>query len=1098
MDLFVHVLVAREPRQVLAAHHIPGLALYYEDQACAAPSAARVFEILEPLATTVASHAGTPVTVTAPTLDPLQRRFLGLLCPPPNNSSHCDRLGPADCLGLPRPGERAHRSVWVSYYRRRRPIYSYALGWRAGRAMPFGYQTGGETNNGTLDADPRKRWRVKFVDEIDDVTPGRRRQQIGTPRRTRKWQSLRLLPGIVDDPQAACQKGTSKDACTRVRPKKADSCHFLGEFVATVPGPLGYPLENSEITRSSRALTLVQGPSYCPAYETSVHDTELKGGPEVRVPVRVRKSLSLAVVVAMICATSSLVTSPGASAVPLVKGTVGCPPTAPVQTLSAAYKKKIDTALASGPDILGNAALAQPGGPTYSSLKNEIAPLMYAFGPAASGSYLDDSGVYYLPFGQPTGLDGRGSIALHVADGSQIISDRSGNRSMLIYVGKDGTERYGECLPDLAQPALLDGYLPVLETSYKDFQGVDYHQESFATDIPGTGILASYVRLSATAGASNAATTEFRFTECPACGLRQDGNRLVDSGGKTYLYFSPGATYSDGSLVYHVNLAQPDKAVYIVRVNEAAVTPPLHADAATYLAALHESTTYWKTRLSQGATFNVPEPIVMNAERNLLIQNLLMTWRYSIGNAYEAFYQPESSDTVGTLGAYGFTDVYGASLDTLLPLSKGINRRNWEEGTKLEHAADYYYETHDKAFIEKNDPTYIGYAADFAAQVAADPHGLLEPQQYSSDIHHFVYGLHQIGVALKGLKAILGVWRDIGRQDLVAKYSPLASSLDSAFHAAVKASAVTLPDGSLFTPADLLDGTQPYNPITATKLGGYWNLVAWYGFASGVYPPGSPQAKATLQYAYQHGSRLLGMLRARDSAVVNVYGVEQSNFLADNDQADQLVLSLYGQLAAGMTRGTFVSGEASNIGPLATKWPLQTGYCQLGKPCTPPSPQNGWAPNEYYRAMYLPPNSADNTMFLNVLHQMLIHQVDTVTPTSDTPSGLQLAFATPRAWLAPGKTISVKDAPTAFGPLTYSIHAVGDGDVVNATVSVPPSEPTTMQLRLRVPSGASPTSVFVNGHPWGKVDSATGTIDLSGLGGTVHVTALYGHGGVGA
>lgn len=35
--------------------------------------------------------------------------------------------------------------------------------------MVLGYQTGGETSSGTLDPDPCKRWRVLFVDEIDEL-----------------------------------------------------------------------------------------------------------------------------------------------------------------------------------------------------------------------------------------------------------------------------------------------------------------------------------------------------------------------------------------------------------------------------------------------------------------------------------------------------------------------------------------------------------------------------------------------------------------------------------------------------------------------------------------------------------------------------------------------------------------------------------------------------------------------------------------------------------------------------------------------------------------------------------------------------------------
>jgi hypothetical protein len=35
--------------------------------------------------------------------------------------------------------------------------------------MLLGYQVGGQTSTGTLDPDPRKRWRCMFIDEIDNV-----------------------------------------------------------------------------------------------------------------------------------------------------------------------------------------------------------------------------------------------------------------------------------------------------------------------------------------------------------------------------------------------------------------------------------------------------------------------------------------------------------------------------------------------------------------------------------------------------------------------------------------------------------------------------------------------------------------------------------------------------------------------------------------------------------------------------------------------------------------------------------------------------------------------------------------------------------------
>ncbi len=66
---------------------------------------------------------------------------------------------------------RARRPVQVSYHRRRRLICPHALGWSNAKPIVLGYQTGGQTSTGTLDADPRKRWRCLFVDQIDQVIP---------------------------------------------------------------------------------------------------------------------------------------------------------------------------------------------------------------------------------------------------------------------------------------------------------------------------------------------------------------------------------------------------------------------------------------------------------------------------------------------------------------------------------------------------------------------------------------------------------------------------------------------------------------------------------------------------------------------------------------------------------------------------------------------------------------------------------------------------------------------------------------------------------------------------------------------------------------
>ena len=77
--LLVHALVERQLRQAMTANGIPSLPLYYEDRACATPTAARIFELLEPLCTSVVFHAGELLAVSAASLDPLQAQILNLL-----------------------------------------------------------------------------------------------------------------------------------------------------------------------------------------------------------------------------------------------------------------------------------------------------------------------------------------------------------------------------------------------------------------------------------------------------------------------------------------------------------------------------------------------------------------------------------------------------------------------------------------------------------------------------------------------------------------------------------------------------------------------------------------------------------------------------------------------------------------------------------------------------------------------------------------------------------------------------------------------------------------------------------------------------------
>ncbi|MGH8297028.1 MAG: hypothetical protein ACRDWN_09770 [Acidimicrobiales bacterium] len=61
------------------------------------------------------------------------------------------------------------QAVAVAYHSRTRVVCPHAIGYKGGRVILLAYQVGGETSTGNLDADPTRRWRCLYLDEIDGV-----------------------------------------------------------------------------------------------------------------------------------------------------------------------------------------------------------------------------------------------------------------------------------------------------------------------------------------------------------------------------------------------------------------------------------------------------------------------------------------------------------------------------------------------------------------------------------------------------------------------------------------------------------------------------------------------------------------------------------------------------------------------------------------------------------------------------------------------------------------------------------------------------------------------------------------------------------------
>jgi hypothetical protein len=761
---------------------------------------------------------------------------------------------------------------------------------------------------------------------------------------------------------------------------------------------------------------------------------------------------------AFTAAVAALAGSAGADAVRgASKHPAACPPIAS----EPAYRPAVLSALAQREDVWGNQVLSSPQGPSYDAVNGRLHPLFLVGHPAGlKPKRLTDSGVYYLPFGQPIGAGGAGHVDLHVADGSQVVSQLVNGPKMTVYVGAHGGERYGSCLSRLDTPALYGGYLPVLETSYHDVDGVRYQQESFATRIPQTRSLVSFVRVSVDPTGSRVRNAYVRFT--PSIQHLKRVRMQLRQRGRARLLFSKGVRVDGRSLVY---AARRPRVVYVAWLNEPRRTRTFPLNRKTYERAKASLVAYWTRRLATGADLVVPEQRVYDAERNLLIQNMLMSWRYSLGNSYGHF-SWELADVAEVMGAYGYRGIERAILGAALHAATVFPNR--AAGEQMTASADYFRRFGDRAYITKVTPRFRRVVESFVRQIAADRPGLLRPERYGSDIAGPIYGLHTQVLALQGLRGMAAVWAQAGWPGLATEATDLATRLEVALRAAVSAARTTLPDGSVFVPIELVNGHErPYDHLPSSKRGSYWNLVMPYALASGFFRPESADARGLLRYMLEHGSRFLGLVRfAPHTGVTNpgyqmpgsddVYGTNVARFLADNDQPEQLLLSLYGKLAAGMTENTFVAGEGSTIGPVR---------------------------NQYYRYMHRPPNSANNAFFLEALRLALAHET---TDANDLPQGLVLAYSTSRDWLEPGKRIDVRRLQTSFGPLSYSIAA--GSSALQVDIYVPGGLHGPLRLRLRLPAGERIGAVTVNGAPFSRfVDPET--LDLTGLTSHIQVTA---------
>ncbi|MBN1901169.1 hypothetical protein JW926_07595, partial [Candidatus Sumerlaeota bacterium] len=203
--------------------------------------------------------------------------------------------------------------------------------------------------------------------------------------------------------------------------------------------------------------------------------------------------------------------------------------------------------------------------------------------------------------------------------------------------------------------------------------------------------------------------------------------------------------------------------------------------------------------------------------------------------------------------------------------------------------------------------------------------------------------------------------------------------------------------------------TQRLLKMSKFRGGDYYGLTAGILLEHDFLDADSAPASAIVNMLEKRKGLILGVcefMEGIDHAYTYGYLLNRLK----RDEVKKVLLGFWGMLAHGMTRDTYSPVEVTMIA---------TGENHLTLP-------------HLYSC----------TQQLTLLRNMLLRE------DGDT---LWIAQAAPRSWFEPGKIISVKDAPTLFGALSYEIRSSSAESVI--VHLEPPSQriPKEIRIRLRHP-----------------------------------------------
>ncbi len=424
---------------------------------------------------------------------------------------------------------------------------------------------------------------------------------------------------------------------------------------------------------------------------------------------------------------------------------------------------------------------------------------------------------------------------------------------------------------------------------------------------------------------------------------------------------------------------------------------------------------FWNSQIAAADRFSVSDPKVMNTFKTSLVNDMIASELNEDGQIYQRvnkihynyMWIRDSSFFVRTYDMLGLHDMAKSALKDFIVWKNGKAISFFKpgapqpQGARLSVQDDYWGQvlwafgahcrtTGDREMLAQIYPLLADHVDEFVAKCAKDPRGLWPVAgPYDNEMIDGHYTGHSFW-ALLGLKYAVMMANDMNRPDDARKWQKVHDDYEANFLKQLR---------------ELTAQSEGYIPpgMDSVTAGNDWDNASGGIYPFEVLPKSDPMAQKTLRmvrdYNYQEG--------------IVTYGGNAwvaKNLKREGKSGDRGTLHHYETFY--LTESNTILGEQKKVVEDLYSILAHTGSTNSGfEFCIPAwstrDPGDNFTPHGWFAARYM-----------SQIRDALVREEG---------SQLHLASVLAPQWVAAGKDVTVKEAPTFFGSVSYRLHSKKDG-----------------------------------------------------------------------